>query len=125
MLNILGTKIYFEIKINYYYILYFYIYIFQCKKLILTKKMFFIFLYFCLLNLYAIFLILIIKVMELETQVQVSGNQLRRQDEDNKAVREQLELAETKQRDLVVKLREQQNKYTDLESKVFKHNFRS
>jgi len=56
--------------------------------------------------------------MELETQVQVSGNQLRRQDEDNKAVREQLELAETKQRDLVVKLREQQNKYTDLESKV-------
>lgn len=59
-----------------------------------------------------------IKVMELETQVQVSGNQLRRQDEDNKAVREQLELADTKQRDLVVKLREQQNKYTDLESKV-------
>lgn len=56
--------------------------------------------------------------MELETQVQVSGNQLRRQDEDNKAVREQLELADTKQRDLVVKLREQQNKYTDLESKV-------
>lgn len=57
--------------------------------------------------------------MELETQVQVSGNQLRRQDEDNKAVREQLELAETKQRDLVAKLREQQNKYTDLESKVY------
>lgn len=60
--------------------------------------------------------------MELETQVQVSGNQLRRQDEDNKAVREQLELAETKQRDLVVKLREHQNKYTDLESKVFLQN---
>lgn len=57
--------------------------------------------------------------MELETQVQVSGNQLRRQDEDNKAVHEQLELAETKQRDLVVKLREQQHKYTDLESKVY------
>jgi ecotropic viral integration site 5 protein len=56
--------------------------------------------------------------MELETQVQVSGNQLRRQDDDNKAVREQLELAETKQRDIVAKLREQQNKYTDLESKV-------
>lgn len=63
-------------------------------------------------------IILINQVMELETQVQVSGNQLRRQDEDNKAVHEQLELAETKQRDLVVKLREQQNKYTDLESKV-------
>lgn len=56
--------------------------------------------------------------MELETQVQVSGNQLRRQDEDNKAVYEQLELSETKQRDIVVKLREQQNKYADLESKV-------
>lgn len=56
--------------------------------------------------------------MELETQVQVSGNQLRRQDEDNKAVCEQLELSETKQRDIVVKLREQQNKYADLESKV-------
>lgn len=62
--------------------------------------------------------------MELETQVQVSGNQLRRQDEDNKAVHEQLELAETKQRDLVVKLREQQNKYTDLESKVLKPIFK-
>lgn len=57
--------------------------------------------------------------MELETQVQVSGNQLRRQDEDNKAVCEQLELSETKQRDIVVKLREQQNKYADLESKVY------
>ncbi|XP_027849734.2 ecotropic viral integration site 5 ortholog isoform X1 [Aphis gossypii] len=62
-----------------------------------------------------------LKVMELETQVQVSGNQLRRQDDDNKAVREQLELAETKQRDIVAKLREQQNKYTDLESKM-KHD---
>jgi len=42
--------------------------------------------------------------MELETQAQVSGNQLRRKDE-------QLELAETI-------IREQQYKYTDLESKV-------
>lgn len=74
----------------------------------------------CFYLLYVIEIIFLFKVMELETQVQVSGNQLRRQDEDNKAVREQLELAETKQRDLVVKLREQQNKYTDLESKVFR-----
>lgn len=74
---------------------------------------------------YVIEIIFFFKVMELETQVQVSGNQLRRQDEDNKAVREQLELAETKQRDLVVKLREQQNKYTDLESKVFQIQLQS
>jgi hypothetical protein len=56
--------------------------------------------------------------MELETQVQVSGNQLKRQDEDKKDLREQLENAELRERVLVEKLREQQHKYSDLESKV-------
>lgn len=59
-----------------------------------------------------------LKVMELETQVQVSGNQLKRQDEDNKALRELLENGESRAKDLMAKLREQQHKYTDLESKI-------
>lgn len=56
--------------------------------------------------------------MELETQVQVSGNQLKRQDEDKKDLREQLDNAEQRERELAAKLREQQYKYADLESKV-------
>lgn len=56
--------------------------------------------------------------MELETQVQVSGNQLKRQDEDKKDLREQLDNAEQRERELITKLREQQHKYSDLESKV-------
>lgn len=56
--------------------------------------------------------------MELETQVQVSGNQLKRQDEDKKDLREQLDNAEQRERELIAKLREQQHKYSDLESKV-------
>lgn len=56
--------------------------------------------------------------MELETQVQVSGNQLKRQDEDKKDLREQLEMAEQREREMAAKLREQQYKYSDLESKV-------
>lgn len=61
--------------------------------------------------------------MELETQVQVSGNQLKRQDEDKKELREQLENAEQKEREMSSKLREQQYKYSDLESKVRLHIF--
>lgn len=56
--------------------------------------------------------------MELETQVQVSGNQLKRQDEDKKELREQLDKAEQRERELSSKLREQQYRYSDLESKV-------
>ncbi len=56
--------------------------------------------------------------MELETQVQVSGNQLKRQDEDKKDLREQLEAVEQKEREMAAKLREQRYKYADLESKV-------
>lgn len=59
-----------------------------------------------------------LKVMELETQVQVSTNQLRRQDEENKMLREKLEIATTQEKEARSKLKEQQNKYIDLESKV-------
>ncbi|XP_065213139.1 ecotropic viral integration site 5 ortholog isoform X2 [Planococcus citri] len=59
-----------------------------------------------------------LKVMELETQVQVSGNQLKRQDEDKKDLREQLDQAEQREREMAAKFREQQYKYADLESKM-------
>ncbi|XP_054290353.1 ecotropic viral integration site 5 ortholog-like isoform X3 [Macrosteles quadrilineatus] len=59
-----------------------------------------------------------LKVMELETQVQVSGNQLRRQDQDIKQLREDLESAAAREKEAAAKLREQQHRYTDLESKM-------
>jgi preprotein translocase subunit SecF len=48
----------------------------------------------------------------------VSTNQLRRQDEENKNLREELEKAENREREHVTKLREENHRYTDLESKV-------
>lgn len=51
-------------------------------------------------------------------QVQVSTNQLRRQEEEKKIIRDELEKATNRERDLLTKLREQQHRYTDLESKV-------
>ncbi|XP_078044708.1 ecotropic viral integration site 5 isoform X1 [Augochlora pura] len=59
-----------------------------------------------------------LKVMELETQVQVATNQLRRQDEGGKQVKEELESALAREKELTAKLREQQHKYSDLESKM-------
>ncbi|KAJ9578377.1 hypothetical protein L9F63_005409, partial [Diploptera punctata] len=59
-----------------------------------------------------------LKVMELETQVQVSTNQLRRQDEENKNLRDELEQAASREREHLTKLREQQHRYSDLESKM-------
>ncbi|XP_075228450.1 ecotropic viral integration site 5 isoform X2 [Lycorma delicatula] len=59
-----------------------------------------------------------LKVMELEAQVNVSVNQMRRQDEENKKLKEELEAAEARERDLNARLKEQQHKYTDLESKI-------
>ena len=59
-----------------------------------------------------------LKVMELETQVQVATNQLRRQDEGFKVLKEDLETYLKREKDLMSKLREQQHKYTDLESKM-------
>lgn len=51
------------------------------------------------------------QVMELETQVQVSTNQLRRQDEEGKRVTESLETALTREKEMANKAREQQHRY--------------
>lgn len=59
-----------------------------------------------------------LQVMELETQVQVSTNQLRRQDEEIKKQRELLESAELRDRDAAARLLEEQRRYSDLESKM-------
>ncbi|XP_036318855.1 ecotropic viral integration site 5 ortholog isoform X1 [Rhagoletis pomonella] len=59
-----------------------------------------------------------LKVMELETQVQVSTNQLRRQDEETKKLREQLEQAVSREKEMANKAREQQHRYSDLESRM-------
>ncbi|XP_024082272.1 ecotropic viral integration site 5 ortholog isoform X3 [Cimex lectularius] len=59
-----------------------------------------------------------LKVMELETQIQVSSNQLKRQDEDNKRLAEALETTETKLKEQTSKCRDHIHKYTDLESKM-------
>ncbi|XP_058803677.1 ecotropic viral integration site 5 ortholog isoform X3 [Phymastichus coffea] len=59
-----------------------------------------------------------LKVMELETQVQVSTNQLRRQDDNGKVLKDELEIAITKEKELETKLREAHDRYTDLESKM-------
>lgn len=56
--------------------------------------------------------------MELETQVQVSTNQLRRQDEEIKKQREQLEAAEMKDREAAARLLDEQRRYADLDSKM-------
>lgn len=55
-------------------------------------------------------LIIIFKVMELETQVQVSTNQLRRQDEEGKKVKEELETALIREKEMSNKAREQQHR---------------
>ncbi|KAL1116980.1 hypothetical protein AAG570_004308 [Ranatra chinensis] len=59
-----------------------------------------------------------LKVMELETQVQVSGNQMKRQDEDNKKLTEQLEACELKMKEQTARCRDHMHKYSDLESKM-------
>lgn len=48
-----------------------------------------------------------LKVMELETQVQVSTNQLRRQDEEYKRLKDELDGAMTREKDQANKAREQ------------------
>ncbi|XP_077301683.1 ecotropic viral integration site 5 [Arctopsyche grandis] len=58
-----------------------------------------------------------LKVMELETHVQVSTNQLRRQDEEKKTLKEDIERAQQKERELLSKLKESDHKSCDLESK--------
>lgn len=59
-----------------------------------------------------------LKVMELETQVQVSTNQLRRQDENGKLLKDELETVLAREKFLETKLRESHDRYTDLESKM-------
>lgn len=58
-----------------------------------------------------------LKVMELESQVQVSTNQLRRQDDEKKVLKDELEASQRKIRDLLNKQKEKEQKYIDLSSK--------
>ena len=51
-----------------------------------------------------------LKVMELETQVQVSTNQLRRQDEEYKRLKDELDSAMTREKEQANKAREQQHR---------------
>lgn len=48
--------------------------------------------------------------MELETQVQVSTNQLRRQDEENKKLKDEIESALTREKEQAAKSKEQQHR---------------
>ncbi|XP_044734011.1 ecotropic viral integration site 5 ortholog isoform X2 [Chrysoperla carnea] len=59
-----------------------------------------------------------LKVMELETQVQVGTNQLRRQDEEGKRLREELEAGLVRERDAATRERDHQRRYADLEGKM-------
>lgn len=59
-----------------------------------------------------------LRVMELETQVQVSTNQLRRQDEEYKKTQQELDESINREKDLSNKAREQQHRYSDLESRM-------
>ncbi|XP_075158921.1 ecotropic viral integration site 5 isoform X3 [Haematobia irritans] len=59
-----------------------------------------------------------LKVMELETQVQVSTNQLRRQDEESKKIKDELDMALMREKEMANKAREQQHRYSDLESRM-------
>ncbi|BET00471.1 TBC [Nesidiocoris tenuis] len=59
-----------------------------------------------------------LKVMELETQNQVSGNQLKRQTEEIKRLCSKVEDAEMKIKEMAAKCRDHLNKYSDLESKM-------
>ena len=56
--------------------------------------------------------------MELETAVQVSTNQMKRQEEENKRLQESLDSAEANIKTLQTQLSEHKRKYTDLESQV-------
>lgn len=56
--------------------------------------------------------------MELETAVQVSTNQMKRQEEENKRLQESLDTAEATIRTMQSQLGEHKRKYTDLESQV-------
>ena len=71
-------------------------------------------------NLFIKFLCPFPQVMELETAVQVSTNQMKRQEEENKRLQEALDAAETNIRTMQTQLGDHKRKYTDLESQVSK-----
>lgn len=56
--------------------------------------------------------------MELETAVQVSTNQMKRQEEENKRLQEALDAAEANIRTMQSQLGDHKRKYTDLESQA-------
>ena len=58
------------------------------------------------------------QVMELETAVQVSTNQMKRQEEENKRLQEALDTAESNIRTMQSQLGDHKRKYTDLESQA-------
>lgn len=55
-----------------------------------------------------------LKVMELETQVQVSTNQLRRQDEESKKLKEELEMSLNREKESANRTREQQHRSVEM-----------
>lgn len=61
--------------------------------------------------------------MELETQVQVSTNQLRRQDEENKKLKESLEMAVNREREMSNKAREQQHRFLYPKQAIISYNY--
>ncbi|XP_021944224.2 ecotropic viral integration site 5 ortholog isoform X1 [Folsomia candida] len=59
-----------------------------------------------------------LKIMELETQVQVTSNQLKRQEDDSKRIREDLDSSWAQDKDMQSKLKDERRRYSDLESKL-------
>ena len=59
-----------------------------------------------------------LKIMELETAVQVSTNQIKRQEEENKSLQDSLENAEATIKLINAQLSEHKRKYSDLEGQV-------
>ncbi|CAL8111503.1 unnamed protein product [Orchesella dallaii] len=59
-----------------------------------------------------------LKIMELETQVQVTTNQLKRQEDESRRLKEELESSFAQNKDYQSKLKEERRRYSDLESKL-------
>lgn len=60
----------------------------------------------------------VVQVMELETGVQVTSNQVGRQEDENKRLQDSLEISQTEVKRLQAALGEQRRKFTDLEGQV-------
>ncbi|ODN02708.1 Ecotropic viral integration site 5 protein [Orchesella cincta] len=59
-----------------------------------------------------------LKIMELETQVQVTTNQLKRQEDESRRLKEELETSYAQNKDYQSKLKDERRRYSDLESKL-------